>query len=114
MDQVRINGRFQPGQSGCPQGPAVARMRRIRAKIEALATEFGGVDALPVGDRDSIAEAAALLLSAPKKRAEDRVRYVRLARQLVNDVRERVIERQKEHQPMAALEGLRPVDASTE
>src|SRR5262249_37774777 len=110
MDQSSrlISGRWPKGVSGCPEGPVAGRARKIKRKAEVIADEFGGLDALPQGDREDIEEAASLMLAAPKKGAEHRVRYRRLARQLINDVRERVAQRAKPAR-LLALEGLRPV-----
>jgi hypothetical protein len=104
------NGRYPPGVSGCPEGPWVGHRRRIAAKAAELAGEFGGIEALTDSERALIVEAAKLTLGAATKSAEHRVRYLRLARQLVRDVREGVAERRKQRRSRpTALDGLRPI-----
>jgi hypothetical protein len=91
MDQVtRLpDGTFRPGFSGNPRGP-LSRKARRDARMNDLAAEFGGIDALSPGDRRFLTEAVDLLLSITKTTNENnKVRVVNAVNRIVSGIRER-------------------------
>jgi hypothetical protein len=91
MDQVtRLpDGTYAPGYSGNPRGP-LSRKARRDARMNDLAAEFGGVEALSPGDRRFLTEAVDLLLSITKTTNENhKVRIVNAVNRIVQGIRSR-------------------------
>jgi hypothetical protein len=91
MDQAaRLpDGTYARGSSGNPRGP-LSRKARRDARMNDLAAEFGGIDALSPGDRRFLTEAVDLLLSITKTTNENhKVRIINTVNRIVTGIRER-------------------------